>query len=260
MAYARFAEGHRTVARTDSMASGPFDLEAGMRRSILFSLFVLGAVITAVGSTGVFAALVDTAHTGTNDIASTALRSSADLQLASANLSSTDDGIDCGRFSDNLTSGIFLASSLQPGQFAPTPTSPDGMFCLRNRGSQAVALTIRLQSLTDVETDCTGDEALYDNTCGDGQVGELAHSIYTSIGEVMCPTPGTSGPIQVSSWLDEPQLTSGIGSWTVAPGETRCFTSSARWGSEGRSSTETQQAQSDRVTWQWGFVGQVPTP
>ena len=134
-----------------------------MRRPFLLTATALGLVICLVGSTGLFAALTDTARTGTNQVTTPGLASSADIRLA------MDEGTlgssACGAFSDDLRH--------RPVRLRP-PTPPYAnqahVVCVKNVGSQAiVSLTMTTEALNDVDTDCTGDEeANGDTSCGSG--------------------------------------------------------------------------------------------
>ena len=81
------------------------DLEVVMRRPFLLTVTALGLVVCLVGSTGLFAALTDTAATGTNQVTTPGLASSADIQLAFDE--GTPGSPTCGAFSDDLATGLF---------------------------------------------------------------------------------------------------------------------------------------------------------
>ena len=57
-----------------------------MRRSALITLAALGGLICLIGGTGLFAALTDSARSGTNSLESGALAGSADIQLSNASV------------------------------------------------------------------------------------------------------------------------------------------------------------------------------
>ena len=215
-----------------------------MRRSILLTLVALGAVITLIGGSGLFAALTDTASTGTNSIRSAALSSSADLQLATATWGGSPPVFTCGTFAENLTSP-FLSASLQPG---------GGIlqrFCLRNLGSASVTLSARAIDIVNFELDCTGDEAGYDATCGSDAAGELGAVLYSSFYAVDC-NDVTSSELSRRT-LDSATTPEPLGS--LGSGETRCF-----WVTLNHDTgpvAAVQAAQSDEVTWRYQFSAQA---
>src|SRR6266508_3353057 len=126
-----------------------------MRRSSLLTLAALGALVCLIAGSGLFAALSDTARTGTNSVDSARLAGSADIQLATAT-KEIGFPIVCGDFSDDLTSGLFTATDVTPGY-----ASTEALYCIRNVGSAQVALAALVDELTDIDISCTGDEALY---------------------------------------------------------------------------------------------------
>lgn len=138
-----------------------------MRRSTLLTLMALGAVITLIGGSGLFAALVDTATTGTNSVSSRSLAPVADLQIASGSRPGDAGPIICGDFTENLTTGLYTISDLQP------TTEHLRFVCLRNAGSAQVTVSVAVVELANVDVECTGDEAEYDPTCGGNGAGEL---------------------------------------------------------------------------------------
>ena len=99
------------------------------------------------------------------------MAASADIRVATATFN--NGSLDCGTFSENLTTAFFTASGLTPGASAEAPE-----YCIKNVGSQTVTLSVLADSLTDVDYACTGDEQLHgDNTCGsdgdgDGDTGD----------------------------------------------------------------------------------------
>jgi hypothetical protein len=208
---------------------------------------VLGLLICLIGGTGLFASLTDSAHTGTNTINSSALPSSADLQLAAATHAAAP--IVCDTFSDNLATGLFdLTDSLPQFHYG-------AFLCIKNAGSQPVSLSGAVDQLTDVDTDCTGDEAdSGDSTCGGDAVGELSGVFEVTFNEASCTTSefvAAYGPSLLST-LDGTPTAMG----TLGAGETKCFTVDIGYG-YGVSGAEKQRAQSDKVTWRFVFTGQA---
>ena len=214
-----------------------------MRRPVLSTLIVLGALICLIGGTGLFAALTDTARTGTNSVDSGALAASADIQLATATYSPP---VNCGTFSDDLATGFFTASDV-----APNYNSQVEYFCIRNVGSQSVNLSALVDELTDVDFDCTGDEAIYDPSCGSDQLGELSSVMWPQYRIIDCTT---SEPIvQELSLYDNVSTPVDLGSLGV--GDSGCF--SAQLSYPPSSNELVQAAQSDQATWRFMFAAQA---
>lgn len=224
-----------------------------MRRSILLTLSALGLVVTLVGGTGLFAALVDTADTGENEITTDGLAGSADLQLAffGPDISDPDPNAPhvCGEYSENLTSGLFTVNP------AALPSTVAGTLCVRNVGAQTVTLDVRAIDLEDRDPECTGDEVEYgDLDCGTvgAQDGELAGIVSIQLQPTDC-VGGLTGPLfggVLSNLVQQPLgLLPDLGSDAVT-----CYAIEAFVGT-GYSTAEQQVAQSDSVTWKFRFTG-----
>jgi len=115
-----------------------------MRRPVLLSLAAVGGVIVLLGSTGIFAALSDTARSEINYIDSGALAASSDLQASTATFSTFD--VTCGPFTEDLTSNLIVIGG--------PPGADTGLmypYCLRNVGSQTVDLTALAADLGEIE-------------------------------------------------------------------------------------------------------------
>jgi hypothetical protein len=225
-----------------------------MRRSVFLTLAALGGLVSLIGGIGLFAALTDTATTGQNSADSGALAASADIQLATAILGANGE-IQCGQFSENLATGFFTLSDVQPGE-----QSPRELFCIKNAGSQQVALTVDVFELTDVETGCTGDEETFDNTCGAPNVGELSQALFaTFFSFTTCFDGNQANSGNSLKALEATPLPIGYdgalyGS-PLAAGATGCFAVRLAHGGDSDAS---QRAQSDSVTWRFRFNAQVP--
>ena len=81
-------------------------------RRLLATTMALGLVITAMNFTGIFAVFTDRATTGTNSLESGELARVAHLQIDDAAAGDCNDAV----FKDDLTTGLFYASGLLPGQ------------------------------------------------------------------------------------------------------------------------------------------------
>jgi hypothetical protein len=216
-----------------------------MRRPVLVTVAILGLVIVLIGGTGLFAALTDTARTGTNQVDSAGLAASADIQLATATREYPGP-IVCGTYSENLTSGFFTVADVAPGYSSSNPT----FFCIKNVGSQSVTLWPSADELTDTDTACTGDESLAgDTTCGSG-VGELSSVLTVFYVVETCAGGGGAG---FASKLKDNATVATALPGTLAPGAQQCFSTSLGYFASESTATQIQQAQSDRVTWRFKF-------
>ena len=218
-----------------------------MRRSILLTFLALGAVLTAIGGTGLFAALSDTARTGTNSVRTASLPGSADLQLATATTSS--GATVCGTFSEDLTTGLFTATDVKAGTFQPMRS-----FCLKNLGSRTVTVSAMVESLTDVDVDCTGDEAASgDTTCGTNQAGELSALVNLQYLVTDCNAQTILNSPPPNGKLNTMTTAKPLG--TLAPNAVGCYRADLFYPDDG--SVNVQKAQSDEITWRFAFTGQA---
>ena len=219
-----------------------------MRRSVLLSVAAVGALVCAIGSSGLFAALTDTARTGVNTADSSALAASADIRLASATYGGDPATVTCGTFGENLSTALFTVADAQPRATA----LDEKYLCIRNVGSQSVTLAGLADNVADVDTACTGDEAIYDTTCGGDAAGELSSNLTVSYAVVSCATgDGSGGGSTLSA-----NATSPIGLGSLAAGTTGCFLIRLFY-PDATSASNVQKAQSDRVTWRFKFTAQA---
>lgn len=216
-----------------------------MRRAFLLTVTALGLVVCLVGSTGLFAALTDTALTGPSTVTAPGLAASADIQLAMDE--GTSGNPSCGAFSDDLTTPLF--------QFTASPPSNNQGYivCVKNVGSQALSsLTLRADDLVDTEDACTGDEALNGDTdCGGGGTGELSAVLDVHAGWDACPYGmwNNNTPTTTLADLESTPLT--LSSLPV--GATVCVMIFVGYPAAGVSPEAIQRAQSDTVTWRFRF-------
>jgi hypothetical protein len=217
-----------------------------MRRSALLTAAALGSVACLLGGTVLFSALQDTARTGTNSVDSAALGSSADIQLARG--TPNNGNIDCGTFSEDLTSGLITASGVKAGD-----PNVSEFFCIKNVGSQQVTLSATADELTDVDFACTGDEAANgDTTCGGDQVGELSGVL--TVAYVKGPCQGFGGSAPTATLKNNATTPLALG--TLAAGATNCYSANIQYQSTFANAA-VQTAQSDRVTWRFKFSAQA---
>jgi hypothetical protein len=219
-----------------------------MRRPVLVTVAILGLVIVLIGGTGLFAALTDTARTGTNTVDSAGLAASADLQLATATRDYPGP-IVCGAYSENLASGFFTVADVVPGY-----NSPPVYFCVKNAGSQTVNLSAMVDELADLDTSCTGDEAVYDTTCGGNLAGDLSEVLSIAYLRYACDgSTGSGTGVNMRNNATNQVFLPG----TLAPGSETCMEVDFAY-SNGNTETQKQKAQSDRVTWRFKFGASLP--
>ncbi|HEX5014309.1 MAG TPA: hypothetical protein VFV72_09145 [Candidatus Limnocylindrales bacterium] len=218
----------------------------------------MGLIVSVLGSTGLFAALSDTARTGQNQIDSAPLAGSAELKIQPATYTPPSplgggESISCPLtgWVDDLTTGGFTATSVQPGF-----DSGNTYYCIQNAGSQTVHLLGNTDSVIDVENGCTGDEALLgDTSCGGALIedGELSDVIQVRWAPVSCVTVVSGGETTIQIDGNE---TAPVDLGLIAPGEIRCFGLGAFYPTV-TPVDEVQRAQSDRIQWRFKFTGQV---
>lgn len=221
-----------------------------VRRSSLLTLAALGALICLIGGSGLFAALTDTARSGTNSVDSAALAASADIQVARATVpGATPPNYNCGSLSEELASGFFTAAEIAVGY-----SSTDAAFCVKNVGSQPVSLSALATDLVDAEEACTGDEAAFDSTCGDNKVGELSAVLnitYKTYGN--CVNGVGGGATQTLVLRNNASTPATLG--TLAVGQTTCYFVAINYPST-TAADAVQGAQSDATTWRITFAAQ----
>ena len=222
-----------------------------MGRHSLRLVMVLGALVTLLGGTGVFATFSDRATGGENSAVSGARQSAADLQIAPATLVSGN--FSCGTYTENTTTPQIVASSLQPS----AGLRGTGYVCLQNVGAAALNLTAQAISLTDIDTACTGDEAASgDATCGSNGAGELSPALIAHVDVLNC-TGGAAISGREDELSDLATTRMGVGTTSLAPTAVICL----RLGIEYPLTTAeaiVQVAQSDTATWNFLFEGIAP--
>jgi hypothetical protein len=223
-----------------------------MRRRLLATTMALGLVITAMGFTGIYAVFQDTATTGTNHADSGTQPSVADLVIADGG---TDMAPACAGvpYDDDLTTGIFNASNLQPGG-----GSGFAWICLQNVGTAELALTTSTIDVTETETGCTGDESdAGDASCGTAGVGdgELGTVLAAHLQRFDCNLP-SGATDQVDATIESLTIPgSSLGS--LPAGAVACLLVNVTMFGVGPDATaeELQRAQSDQVEWRFAFDG-----
>ena len=221
-----------------------------MARHSLRLIMVLGALITLLGSTGIFAVFTDRATGGNNSAVSGARASAADIHIATATFSSPN--VVCGTFAENSTTPQFSLSNLQPSS---TPST--SYVCIRNVGAAAITLRTFALGISDTDPQCTGDEAASgDATCGGGQAGELSPVLVAVVEALACSGGATisSGGVELA---DLDTLPVPVGPASVAPGQVVCVQLDIEYPTT-TAETAIQIAQSDEVRWQYLFEATAP--
>lgn len=220
-----------------------------MDRRLPASLMGLGLIMTLAGGAGVFAVFSDRATTGTNSITSGPRGQAVDLQIAPATVAA---GVwDCGDFVDDLHAGLFSVTDAQPGG------SWDSTFCLRNEGSVGVYLLATVVDRSDSETDCTGDEAVVDTTCGTGQ-GELGYVLRVRFERQDCATsePKAASDHPFLDFIGDSVMIEGGSPQGLNPGDTACFGVTLTYPDDpGLPEEIAQVAQTDELVWRFAFIG-----
>lgn len=241
-----------------------------MGRHSLRLTVILGLLITALGSTGIFAVFSDRATAGNNDVTTGSLLSAADLKIAAAaeNLGNYDcdqdgDGVFRpveGPWADNTAAGQFTVSNLQPGGGAS-----GAALCIYNAGAAPLTLTASAIELVDLETACTGDEAAAgDTSCGlalPGQPtnpGELSSVLMIDLARVTCNSiDGVHQEIGTASSTLASLSGLTLSGPSLQPGVVACVVAGIRYPST-TSTTDQQRAQSDSSHWRFAFDGVAP--
>jgi len=225
-----------------------------MARTHLRVVIVLGALITLLGGTGIFAVFSDRATTGTASVTSGARAAAANLLIALAGPDATTGGVTCDPdhntivdAHDDLVGPLFTATNLVPGGSAAVL-----YLCLVNAGSGVLDGTATVIDLTDVEQGCTGDEATVDSCNQPGDPGELSPLILIDIDRLACgdrafQAGDTDSP---ASYATSPwQWTGAAG---MAPSDVVCLRINSRYRADVTES-QAQRAQTDTATWRFAF-------
>lgn len=213
-----------------------------MRRSVLVSMMVMGAVVTLLMGAGTFAVFTDRATTGQNSAESKALPRAADIQLAFG-VSGPAACAGATYVEDNASPTVSM-SNVEPG------SRSDTSFCVKNVGSAALALTATVIDVSDVDTACTGDEGAVDTTCGSNAQGELGEVL--TFYPAWFPCEGGAGTSSYGGFLSSPEPPVSLGN--LAAGEIRCGVVQVSYGLN-RPINDQLKAQSDTVTWRFAFDG-----
>lgn len=213
-----------------------------MRRSVLVSMMVMGAVVTLLMGAGTFAVFTNRATTGQNSAESKALPRAADIQLAFGVVGPTACA-EATYVEDNASPTVSMAD-VEPGSRLAK------YFCVKNVGSAALDLTTTVIDVSDVDTACTGDEEAVDTSCGSNGLGELGKVLqfYPSWFPCDLSSGGANG---YGGFLSTPEAVS-LGN--LAAGEIRCGQVEVFY-ALNIPINDQLTAQSDTVTWRFAFDG-----
>jgi hypothetical protein len=231
-----------------------------MARHSLRIIIVLGMLITLVGGTGIFASFNDRATVDNNSAISGSRPKAADLRIEQASFDATTGQIDCNAdngqvaFDDeNLTTGLYSATDIQPNSNLGYT-----YICLSNAGSSPLTLTVSAIDLSDLDIDCTGDEAAAgDTTCGlnatqQPQVGELSPLLWVEFDEAANATGTFFPPVSPEAPLPNTTALS-FAAQQLQPGDIERVRIDISYPTP--TPTDVLLAQSDQVTWRFAFDG-----
>lgn len=216
-------------------------------RRLLAMTMALGLIVTAMGSTGIFAVFTDRATTGTNHADSGTQPRVADIQLGTSVSGDCSDAT----YVDDLLTGVIDVSDLQPND-----NSGIDYLCLRGVGTARAGISVSAIDVVETEVGCTGDEAAVgDDTCGTAGVGdgELGSVLVVGLVPVNCSTDASAGVIVAQS-LSSLEATPAAFT-AVSTDEVVCVRMSVSLPVVGGdvTSESLQLAQSDQVEWRFAF-------
>ena len=149
----------------------------------------------------------------------------------------------CGQLTDNLPT-LFAVSTMTPGQQTPTIE-----ICLRNNSGSAATLVMRSIDRVDTDTACTGDEPLFDKTCGNNQQGEAGPNVQHLIStDPRCNRSLTALATTGFATLESSGV---VLSKTLKAKTTICAAITLRY--QPPTATAQIVGQSDTVTWRYAF-------
>lgn len=224
------------------------------------SLVAAGVVLACATLLGVFAAISDTADTGTLSVESEDLAASIELKIADHEVSSSERCTDPGAvpsasYVDDQTIDLLTLADANPG------STLTRYVCVKNEGAQPAVVSLDLLNTADVETGCTGDEADTDATCGTG-AGELADDVdvtVTQIGPADTSTVGCNETAQTPAvtydGVADSTASAALGG-TIPGGAFACYQVVATYDA-ATPAGEVTDNQTDQVTWQHRFHGEL---
>lgn len=217
-----------------------------MTRRILTTTIALGALITLLGFSGIYAVFTDRATTGATGGTSDQLPGGADIEIARA-LSAVS--CPAGDFDDDLVGDLIQWVDAKPGD-----DLGNHYFCVRNVGVADVDLTWTVIDTANTELACTGDEASVDGSCGSG-LGELGLVLYLSSQKYDCATGAADGGFFEQFVYQGANVAFLAIGDTLTPSETVCLRINTSYPAydNGTTVAEAQAAQSDQISWRFAF-------
>jgi hypothetical protein len=228
-----------------------------MHRRLLAMIMSLGLVVTAVGFSGIYAVLTDRAKTGDFNVNTGERARAADLKIAGAG---APGACPEENFVDNIEGPQFTLNNIQPN------TSSGVSLCLWNAGSSPLEVHMLATDVTDVDTDCSNNEADFgDDSCGSDGAGELAPVIEAQPYPVDCDSPFTGEHSAVSiadlaAYVPQAGVFEDWDPGLLQPDEVVCLFMNIVYPAVGDGTTEAeaQLAQTDSLTWRLAFDGTLP--
>lgn len=224
------------------------------------SLVAAGIVLACATLLGVFAAISDTADTGTLSVESEDLAASielkiADHQIAAAERCTNVSEVPAASYVDDQTIDLLTLADANPG------STLTRYVCVKNEGAQPAVVSLDLLNTVDVETGCTGDEADTDATCGTG-AGELADDVDVTVTQrgtaatstVQCDEAAQTPAVSYDGVADS-TASAALGG-PIPAGGYACYEVVATYDATTPAGEVTDN-QTDQVTWQHRFHGEL---
>ena len=218
---------------------------APRRNTYLIAIMAMGAIVTAVGGTGIFAVFTDRATTSTNTVESGTRPKAADIQLA-VGIPSPGNAFGCSTFEENLTTQLWSEGNLQPGD------AREKYICVKNNGAASVNIAMSVSDLVSIETQCSGDEASVDLTCGSPGAGELESVLQVKVQGYDCGDSTPTGPIGPTAFNGMVSTPFAVTPDPLPSGAVGCAGLIVIYDSSTPEAT-IQAVQSDQVSWKFAF-------
>lgn len=191
-------------------------------------------VFLMVSASVAYAAVSFAGKTGKSEVRSKALGATIDVSMA---VPSDGNCATATYVAGDLTTDLFSISDASSGQSFPTTT-----LCLRNAGARVASGVLVTANVQSVDEQCTGDEAAFDNTCGNSGLGELTQQLRLVARN--CDTNAQITSIySPDNW--NPMSTQ------VSPGATTCVRIEAYWPAQGWQ--QETMSQTDLAAWRYQF-------
>ncbi|HWQ27403.1 MAG TPA: SipW-dependent-type signal peptide-containing protein [Dehalococcoidia bacterium] len=203
-----------------------------MKRSILLSVLIIGAVAALVGA-GSWATFSDT-ETSANNIVSTG---SLNLKVGTT----TGGAANCN-YADPWTGPLFSLTNAAPGD------SDEVTICLKNDGSLKGDLSTTFSNFENVEVGACAEpeSSAGDTTCNNGDPGELAQFVNVVIwADDNCDNVQDSGEHVFFNGTAAGLPSATIPSFPYTPGTVNCVGTKATVGSNADNTAQTDKVEID---------------